>query len=74
MPINSSTVFQGHTMQKTRKPAKTRLCSGKRHFPKWSENMSVREYVEAYFNANAHVYGANTGCSVYRSLFAQNQG
>jgi len=61
-------------MQKTRKPAKTRLCSGKRHFPKWSENMSVREYVEAYFNANAHVYGANIGCSVYRSLFAQNQG
>lgn len=63
---------ESFTMQakKTRKPSKTRLTSGKRYFPKWNENMSAREYIEAYFNANNHVYGNNTGCDVYRSLFA----
>jgi len=59
------------TSKKPRKPAKPRLSSGKRYFPKWHENMSTREYIEGFFNANAHVYGNNTGCEVYRSLFAQ---
>jgi len=48
---------------------KSRPRIDKRAFPKYREGMSSREYIEAYFNANASVYGVNTGAEVYRSLF-----